>query len=514
MRKEIRIAIYLRLSRQEEEEGIKRDESGSISTQRKLLRSYVEEHFQDYELEEFLDDGYSGTNFERPGVKALLKAAGELAVNCIVVKDFSRFSRDYIELGTYIDQIFPFMGIRFISVNDHYDSGTDSAGTGQIEIPFQNLLYDLYSKDLSLKVKAALDAKKKMGQFVSANVPFGYEKDPEDRHRLIVKEGEAGVVRRIFELTQNGMTSVQIARRFNQEGIGTPAALRAGNTERERRPKGGRYLWSSSQICHILENPVYAGDMVYGKYYRRETGGKSHLRPKEEWKICHNHHEPLVSGEVFEEVQRSRGRKRTQKGGARHPLTGKLVCAGCGRNLRIRRGKSFYFSCEGRYVSGEEKCVRKLDGTAAEKRVLLEMQKKAAEAFDVERIWEQRREMISERLRSLKRKREKAERELRRLGRERLERYERFVTGEETADGFWTQGSVRKEREEGLRLQLEEIKEELDAAVRERGAGREMSVLMDFLGLSKLTREQVDRWIDRIIVRREELEIHWKEKEF
>ena len=165
-------------------------------------------------------------------------------------------------------------------------------------------------------------------------------------------------------------------------------------------------------------------------------------------------------------------------------------------------------------MSGEEKCVRKLDGTAAEKRVLLEMQKKAAEAFDVERIWEQRREMISERLRSLKRKREKAERELRRLGRERLERYERFVTGEETADGFWTQGSVRKEREEGLRLQLEEIKEELDAAVRERGAGREMSVLMDFLGLSKLTREQVDRWIDRIIVRREELEIHWKEKEF
>lgn len=307
MEEKQRIAIYIRLSK---EDDTCREESNSITMQRILLQKYAAAHFTEYELLEFCDDGYTGTNLNRPGMQSMLKMARNGGIDCILVKDFSRFARDYIEIGSYLEQIFPFLGIRFISVNDHYDSRDYQGSIGDIDVNFRNLLYDLYSKDLSGKVRSSLAVRKEKGQYVSANSPFGYEKDEKDRHALRVEQDEAEVVRRIFDLTLKGATSREIARLFNQTGVKTPIEFKIAKGKTSRVPKGERFLWSGSTICQILRNEVYIGNVVQKKYTKDFVGGKNHLNPREEWLISCHHHEPIIEKEVFERVQERRGTKR------------------------------------------------------------------------------------------------------------------------------------------------------------------------------------------------------------
>lgn len=201
MKNKMKIAIYLRLSK--EDEWITQ-ESNSISCQRLLLKGYIERNFENYEIMEFVDDGYSGTSMDRPGMKEMLTCVRQKKINCIIVKDFSRFSRDYVETGSYVEQIFPFMGVRFISVNDHYDSEDSHQKTIGMNLAFKTLVNDLYSKDLSVKVKSSLTSKKERGIYCSGNCPFGYRKKADDRNQVEVVEEEAEVVREIFRLTLEG----------------------------------------------------------------------------------------------------------------------------------------------------------------------------------------------------------------------------------------------------------------------------------------------------------------------
>ena len=179
-----RVALYLRVSMEDQDvsQGA-RDESNSIGSQRALLRDFVDRRpeFRGCHLTEFCDDGYSGTNFERPAVKALLEQAGKKQIDCMIVKDFSRFGRDYLTVSDYIDQIFPFMGIRFISVNDHYDSATCKGMTSGLDMAFRNVLYGYYSQDLSLKIKSAKRTKAENGEFLSSFAPLGYQKLPKTK---------------------------------------------------------------------------------------------------------------------------------------------------------------------------------------------------------------------------------------------------------------------------------------------------------------------------------------------
>ncbi len=366
-------------------------ESGSISTQRALLQRYAEENFRDYRLIECADDGYSGIGLERPGVKRLLALAREGGLDCVIVKDFSRFSRDYIELGIYTEKIFPFLGIRFIAVNDGYDSGARAEADG-LEVPFKQLLCDLYSRDLSLKVRSALEVRRERGQYVGALCPFGYRRDPGDRHSLIIDREEAAIVSRVFELAAEGRTSVEIARIFNGEGIKTPAGFRGSG-------RAGRGEWSGPAVCRILGNEFYAGSLVYGKYCRTETGGKRKLLPRSRWRVLPGHHSPIVSMELFEAA--AAGRRRTADsgsaselrspddsgrasglknpaegaGGRRHPLAGRLFC-GCGRRLCLKKGLNPYFYCPRIYDVWESDCVRRLNAMFLEQLVLFELHRR------------------------------------------------------------------------------------------------------------------------------------------
>ena len=192
------IAIYMRLSK---EDDFMADESNSIGNQRKFIRSFInkDSDLRKMNIVEFTDDGYSGKNMERPQMQNMLELIKRQQFSCVIVKDFSRFSRDHIVQGKYIEQIFPFMGIRFISINDNYDSKNHIGGIGEIDISFKTLLYDFYSEDLSEKVKTSLKTIRGNGNYVAAYAPYGYVKSPEDKHQLVIDEVASKIVKRIFK---------------------------------------------------------------------------------------------------------------------------------------------------------------------------------------------------------------------------------------------------------------------------------------------------------------------------
>ena len=277
-----RLALYLRLSLEDEGE---KDESNSISNQRKLIYEYIhhDSELSGYEAVEFSDDGFSGTNMNRPGMQKLLKEVKANNIRCIIVKDMSRFSRDYIEMGTYLNQIFPFMGIRFIAINDHYDSREHHRSTIEIDTAFQTLLYDLYSKDVSVKVKASIENKCAKGEYVFGQVPFGYEKSKEIKNAVIVNEKEAEIVRYIFSLAVQGKTSTQIARQLYKENVPTITQMR--NPEK-KYTDGKVHSWSVAAIRRILNNRFYLGEMAYGKSDRKSVGSQNSIAvSKEDWKV-------------------------------------------------------------------------------------------------------------------------------------------------------------------------------------------------------------------------------------
>jgi DNA invertase Pin-like site-specific DNA recombinase len=352
------IALYLRLSKEDDPT---EDESNSITSQRILLERFATENFTDYELLEYSDDGYSGTNMNRPGMSALRKAAEEGQLDCIIVKDFSRFSRDYIELGTYIEQIFPFLHIRFISVGDHYDSQDCQGMTTDLNTNFRSLLYDFYSKDLSVKVKSALAAKKEHGEYACANAPFGYRKDLTNRHQLHVVPQEGEIIRRIFNMAADGLSSMEIALLLNREQVKTPIQYKIEAGETKRSPKGDQFRWSGQGICRILENSFYTGDMVYGKYEQQTVGGRKVLKPKSSWLRYPEHHPAIVDRKLFASVQKDRGKERPKRVREKHPFTGYIICGACRKKMRIRYGRNPYFTCTDRYVTGNETCVTRIN---------------------------------------------------------------------------------------------------------------------------------------------------------
>ena len=367
------VAVYLRLSL-EDEWGMEVRESNSISSQRILIRSFIrqDEELKEYEVKEFCDDGWSGTGMDRPGMNQLLAEVKKNRVQCIIVKDMSRFSRDYIEMGTYLDQIFPFMGVRFIALGDHYDSREHGGTTIGIDTAFQTLLYDLYSKDVSVKVKASFENKCANGEYAFGQVPFGYRKSTKERNKVIVEEKEAEVVRYIFSLAMQGKGSTGIAVQLQREGIPTITQMRRPD---KKAGDGKKHAWSSQSVRNILNNRFYLGEMAYGKTVRKSVGSKNSIHiPKEEWKVIPDHHEALVMPEVFVQVSKYRPELSTKRKREKNPLTGKLYCGGCGYAMVYKplQGKNKYrrFECHKHSLLKISECCTYFNADILEELVL------------------------------------------------------------------------------------------------------------------------------------------------
>jgi DNA invertase Pin-like site-specific DNA recombinase len=242
------VAIYLRLSLEDVDlrTNKAKDESNSISAQRQLIERHLDQNpeLRDLPRLEFCDDGYSGTNFDRPQFSKMIELVKKGEISCIVVKDLSRFGRDYIEVGDYLEHIFPFLGIRVKAINDHYDSKKHSGTTIGMDIAFKNLIYDYYSKDLSKKVRSSMGMKQKQGKYVNC-VLYGYKRSPSEKHQMVIDEVTAPIVRRVFMEIIAGRTATEVAKGLNEDGIPTPAAYK-GN---QRKTSSGLSGSSALDTC-------------------------------------------------------------------------------------------------------------------------------------------------------------------------------------------------------------------------------------------------------------------------
>ena len=281
--KSFRVGMYIRLSR---EDGDKL-ESTSITNQRDILTRYISENEKLTLIKEYVDDGYTGTNFDRPGFQNLIEDIENNVIDMVITKDMSRLGRDYIQTGYYMQKYFPDKRVRYVSILDNIDTLEDE-GMSDIA-PFKAVLNDMYAKDISNKIKSVLHEKKKNGQFVGTTAPYGYEKDPENKYQLIVIQKESEVVKKIFELYLQGNGLTKIAKILTEEEVPVPILSR---NNANGRKTALYYCWKQTTISRILRNPVYIGNLPQLK--RRKLNYKSTKRvqvDKEDWLIVENTHE-------------------------------------------------------------------------------------------------------------------------------------------------------------------------------------------------------------------------------
>lgn len=342
------VAIYVRLSLEDDDLSYGKIESESITNQRDLLTAYIRNSpdLAHARIEEFCDDGYSGKNFDRPGVKSLLEAAQNGEIQCIVVKDLSRFGRDYIAVGNYVSRVFPFLGVRFIAVNDHFDSSR-KGDIDSIDTSFKALIYDLYSRDLSRKVRSAKKILAEKGVYINPVAPYGYQRSPDDKHLLIPDPAAAAVVRRIFSLIADGYTTEMVARLLNTEGVPTPSKAKAGTPSAHENWHDNH--WRPQTVYAIIRDRQYIGSTVFGKRVRQQIGVRRQTTaPLRDWIVVDDRHDPLVSKELFQRAQESLG--GAYKQAAKHtkwdnPLRKKVLCGVCGYAIVPRGKANRYYSC-------------------------------------------------------------------------------------------------------------------------------------------------------------------------
>lgn len=343
------IALYIRLSEADGDLDGDKAESNSVTNQRRLLSDFVarEPELSGKPVREFIDDGFTGSNFDaRPAFNEMMDEVRAGAVECVVVKDLSRFGRDYVDAGRYIEQVLPFMHVRFIAVGDGYDSASARSAVDEaLDLGLRNIMNANYSRELSAKIKAANMSKWKRGKHINSVPLFGYAKDPEDSSKLIIDEEAAGYVRTAFELACQGMHAADIAREMNVRGIPGPGQYKmqrgiakAKNGVTKLKNPG----WDSSKVCVLLRNVAYTGTLVGHKEQVVVMARDAKRRvPKEEQIITENAHPAIVSNEVFERAQAvvpqiDVSRRVTCK---RSCFTGLVRCPTCHESLNVQRRK-------------------------------------------------------------------------------------------------------------------------------------------------------------------------------
>lgn len=351
-------ALYCRLSVDDGNFG----GSVSIETQKILLEQYCKDHkITDYKF--YCDDGCSGTNFDRPSFKKMLSDIDEGKINLVIVKDLSRFGRNYVEAGMYV-QRFTDSNIRFIAADDNYDSLVNS---DDLLFPIKNVVNEMYARDVSKKTKAAKKAKARDGQFIGSKAPFGYKIDPNDRHHLIVDEPAAQVVKRIFRLASEGVGYNKMAKIFREEKVLTPIVYFNLNNPDYFKSDYWRkeFDWHVTSIRAILNNEVYLGKLVYGKQRNKSMKSKEKVRnPKEDWIVVENCHEPIITQELWDTVHKILNAKhRPAKAGEVQMFAGLLYCSDCGHCLtysqKQRKDGSYHgaYSCWMYKTHGKEYCA-------------------------------------------------------------------------------------------------------------------------------------------------------------
>lgn len=356
-------AIYVRLSKEDGDvSDVSKAESNSISNQKELIREFLKNKEDIAVVSERIDDGYSGVNFERPAFQLMLEDIKQGKVDCVVVKDLSRFGRNYIESGRYIEKIFPMLGVRFIAINDNYDSLIGKSQTDEIVIPFKNLINDAYCRDISIKIRSHLDVKRRKGEFIGSFTVYGYRKDEQDHNHIVIDEYASGIVEKIFIWKIEGMSQQGIADRLNNMGILSPAEYKksCGSNYRAKFQTKSKASWSAVAVTRILTNENYAGTLIQGKYttpnYKVK---KTVVKSEDDWVRIENAFEAIVSREQFAMVQEllKRDTRVAPDKKTVYLFSGIAVCGDCGRQMSRKvstvAGKKYvYYMCSANKKDG------------------------------------------------------------------------------------------------------------------------------------------------------------------
>lgn len=325
-------ALYIRLSKEDESIG----PSQSVTNQRSLLEEFAQQHRLSV-YDTYIDDGWSGTNFDRPAFKRMIQDIERKKVNMVITKDLSRLGRDYIMTGHYMERYFPEHRVRYISLLDGIDTGIDS--TANDITPFRAIMNDMYAKDISKKIKSVKRDKQRKGLFIGGKPVYGYKMHPTEKNKIVVDEPAAAVVRQIFSMALSGESCRSIATHLNAEGIASPAVY-AGLPQGQKGRFAG--LWSSERISEMLQNETYLGNMVQGRQVKINYKSKKCLKQSpENWVIVENTHEPLVDQETFRQVQLLvNSRKSTRSRTYDYLLKGIIYCHECGAHMTVSNRKT------------------------------------------------------------------------------------------------------------------------------------------------------------------------------
>lgn len=407
-------AVYVRLSI---ENSGKDDDGDSIENQTSICKEYIAEH-PDLKLYDIYEDnGKKGTHFDRPEFQRMMEDVKGGKVQCILVKDLSRFGRDYIEAGQYLEKIFPFLGVRFISITDGYDSLTSDDAEGALMIPLKNMMNDVYAKDISRKIITSFRARQEKGEYLPAFPPYGYVKSKTRAYRYEVDEIVAPYVRMIFEWKAAGVSHSEICRRLNDMGAVTPAKRKVelGIWHAE---KYKHTIWHGRTIIDIMKNSTYTGELVYGRMPKSLYQGiKCHRAKPDEWRIIPDAHEAIVSRELYDKVQAlfdERAKEMKDKMDKHAPLReqivnhfkGKIYCGDCGKRMRFVKANQrhipmdqahSYYVCGGYLDSGYRNCSRRMIRYSdVEAAVIAVIQGQVTAALDQEKLLKQMRGSMKE----------------------------------------------------------------------------------------------------------------------
>ena len=388
-------AIYLRLSKEDGDTSSgEKKESNSIANQRKLIEDYLNKHPEITLVQEFCDDGYTGANFDRPDFQKMMEQVKKGKINCVIVKDLSRFGRDYIDSGKYIEKIFPTLGIRFIAINDNYDSAQSQQAGNEIILPFKNLINDSYSRDISIKIRSNLDIKRRNGEFVGSHVVYGYRRSDEDKNKLVIDQNAAPVVQSIFSMKMDGFSPAQIADKLNRDGVPSPYEYKrlCGSKYKTGFKKQVQTDWGPVAVYRILKNEMYTGTLVQGKTSTPNHKIKSRtMKEESDWMRTENAHDAIITPALFDTIQKLMLEDTRSPSGddSVHLFSGKVFCADCQSTMTRKRtrsaGKEYvYFICNSNKVDRQVCTSHSIKEQVVYDAALAVIQAQVALALDLE----------------------------------------------------------------------------------------------------------------------------------
>ncbi len=500
-------ALYCRLSCDDDNEG----ESLSIENQKKLLTQYADEKGF-FNTRFYVDDGISGTTFERDGFKAMLNDVQNGEVKTVIVKDMSRFGRDYIQVGMYTEILFPQNNVRFIAINDSYDS----ANGDNDFIPFKNIMNEWYAKDTSKKIKAVNRARARAGEHLTSNVPYGYIKNPDNPKQWIIDEEAAEVVREIFQLYLQGMNTNQISVSLSSRQILVPTAYKSirGIVNRKFTDET-KFLWNGGTITRILENGSYVGNTVNGKSMRKSFKIKKRINvSQEEWQIVPNTQEAIIDCETWNLVQKIRqGRRRNVKHNHQIPvLSGHLFCADCGRKLYYVKPpeQAEYYCCSG-YRKRTHSCTGHHIRADVVEQILIrqinDVMKFVSEYEDefVRQVMERGTAEHLKQTSSLKKTIDTAKRRIEQIDSVISQLYEDKVVGQITAEMFTKLSAKYIAEQKEQTSVLQRVKKELsDFEAKKTDVGKIVAMVKKYSHITELSPQILNELVDKVVVHQAE----------